>query len=115
MPSKYAPTGDEMDSSYGAPVTAPGEGAAPAAETKPSVDEQNKMDDTALVPTKILSPEGEPLNEGDEIVVQVVSIHGEDAIIKYAPKKGGTEEPSDEGKTTPGNEESEIAALDTKE
>lgn len=112
MPSKYAPSGDEMDSeTYGAPVTAPEK----PAETKPSTDEQNAMDDTALVPTKVLSPEGDSLKEGDEIVVEVVSVHGDQAIVKYAPKKGGeTEEPQTEGETKPGNEEAELSALDEK-
>ena len=110
---KYTPSADEMDESYSAPVTAPGKGAEPSAEAKPSVDEENQMSDTAMVPTKILSPAGEALQEGEEITVQVVSIHGDEAIIKYAPKKGGTEEPS-EGET-PGNEDAELAALDTKE
>jgi hypothetical protein len=107
---------DMMDSSYGkeAPVTAPGEGDEPAVDAKPSVDEQNQMDDSALVPTKVLSPDGEPIKEGDEIVVQVVSVHGDQAIVKYAPKKGGDEAPSGEGETTSnyGNEDAEIAALD---
>ena len=50
------------------------------------------MCDTALVSTKILSPEGEPVKEGDEIMVKVVSVHGDQAIIKYAPKEEGGEE-----------------------
>lgn len=110
---KYTPGDDEMDETYqGAPVTAPESGAE--TESEPSVDEENQMDDTALVPVKVLSPEGEPVNEGDEIVLQVVSVHGDEAIVKYAPKKGGAEEPSDEGETTPGNEDAELAALDEK-
>ena len=108
---------DTMDSdTYGAaPVTPPKEDAMPEGEEKPSVDQEEAMEETAMVPTKILSPEGEPLKEGEEIVVQVVSIHGQDAIIKYAPKKkeGGEEGPM-EGSTKPGDEESELAALDEK-
>ena len=103
-----------MDSSYGggAPVTAPGEEAAPAAAgDKGSVDQQNAMSDTALVPTKVLSPEGKPLNPGDEIVLRVVRVHGEDAEVEYAPKEG-KEGPSGEGETSPDNTEAEIAALD---
>ena len=95
---------------YGAPVTAPGEDAAPAAEDKISVDQENAMSDTALVPTKVLSPEGEPVNPGDEIVLRVVRVHGEDAEVEYAPKKGA-QEPSGEGQTED-NTEAEIAALD---
>lgn len=114
MPSKYAPQGDELDSSYGAPVTAPAEGAAPAAEDK-SVDQENQMATTALVPNKVLSPDGEPIEEGAEIVLRVVRNHGTESEVEYAPKKGSEEGPSDEGETTTGNEEAEIAALDTKE
>lgn len=102
-----------MDSSYGggAPVTAPGEEAAPAAAgDKGSVDQQNAMSDTALVPTKVLSPEGKPLNPGDEIVLRVVRVHGEDAEVEYATKEEGPEA----GETSPDNTEAEIAALDEK-
>lgn len=112
MAKPYAPSGDEMDSTYsGAPDAAPDTAAA---GEKQSVDEQNAMSSTALVPNKILSPEGEPLKEGDEIVVRVVKNHGEESEIEYAPKKGGDEEGPTEDETTPGNEEAEIASLDQK-
>lgn len=100
---KYTPRGDEMDDSYSAPVTDPE--AKP--EREPSVDEENQMDDTALVPIKVLSPGGEPVNEGDEVVLQVVSVHGDEAIVKYAPKKGG--ETTAPETTTP---EEDFAAMD---
>lgn len=80
-----------MDESYTAPVTPPGEGEeAPPAE-KESVDKENAEAQTALVSNKILSPEGEPLKEGDEIVVKVVKNYGDESEIMYAPKKEGAE------------------------
>lgn len=112
MAKAYTPGGDEMDAEYGgAPVTKPDTAAAGEQQT---VDEQNAASNTALVPNKILSPEGEPLKEGDEIVVRVVKNHGEESEIEYAPKKGGDESGPTEGETQPGNEEAEITALDQK-
>lgn len=109
MPN-YTPSDEEMDDTYSAPVTKPG-----STEAKPSVDDENAMSNTAVVSNKILSPNGEPLKEGEEIVVRIVKNYGDESEIEYAPKEGGgTEEPSDEGETTPGNEEAEIAALDEK-
>lgn len=108
---RYTPSDEEMDDTYAgsAPVTKPTEAE------KPSVDEENTESSTALVPNKILSPDGEPLKEGEEIVVRVVRNHGDQSEIEYAPKEGATEEPSEtEGEMTPGNEEAEIAALDEK-
>lgn len=100
---KYTPSEDELDSSYSstpAPVTPPAE--------KESVDDENAAAETAVVSNKILSPEGEPLREGDEIVVRVVKNYGDESEIEYAPKGGGetTEEPS-----TP---EQDFAAMDTE-
>lgn len=61
-----------------------------------SVDQEEKesMMHTALVPVRVLqdSPD-EEVKEGDEIVVKVMKVHGEEAEIQYAPKKkeGGGE------------------------
>ena len=87
----------ERDTYGSAPVTAPGKDDMPAegegaASDTPSVDEENQMSDTSLVSTKMLSPEGEPVKEGDEIMVKVVSVHGDQAIIKCVPKEEGGEE-----------------------
>lgn len=74
-----------MDSMYGsqdqAPVKAPLES-----------DHEDEGEATAVIDNKVLSPEGEPLKEGDEIVVQVVKNYGDESEIKYAPKKGGESE-----------------------
>ena len=93
---RYTPSDDDMDAeSYGAPsatVTPPEEGETPPAE-KESVDKEEREagEETALVSNKILSPEGEPLKEGDEIVVKVVKNYGDESEIMYAPKKEGDE------------------------
>lgn len=83
-----------MDESYGSktgPVTPP-ETKEPG-EEKPSVDHENEEagESTALISNKILSPEGEPIKEGDEIVLQVVKNYGDESEVKYAPHKTGEE------------------------
>lgn len=99
---KYTPSDDELDESYGSKPA-----AVNPPEEKPSVDEENASADTALVSNKILSPEGEPLKEGDEIVVRVVKNYGDESEIEYAPKKGGEDETTET--TTP---EQDFAAMD---
>jgi hypothetical protein len=109
MPNKYAPTGDEMDSSYAADnpdaLKPPGEG-----KDKPSVDEENATAQTALISNKILSPEGEPIKEGDEIVVQVVKNYGDESEVKYAPHKEGESETAPETS----NVADDFAMMDTE-
>jgi hypothetical protein len=82
-----------MDSSlYGEDAPAPD---APESEDKPqdgkpdSVDEQEAMDPTSLVDLKVLTGKHGAPKEGDEIVVKVVKIHGDQAEIEYAPEKEG--------------------------
>lgn len=79
-------------------------------EPPESVDEFNEEegDSTAVISNKILSPEGEPLKKGDEIVVRVVQNYGDESLIEYAPKKGGDEEEYKEPMST---EEQELTAL----
>lgn len=103
---KYEPSDEEMET-YGAsaPATSPDESESDA--EKQSVDEEESGADTAVISNKILSPDGEPLKEGDEIVVQVVKNYGDESEIKYAPKKEGDyseEEPMSQ-------EASELAAM----
>lgn len=96
---------EAMDSSYAnAPVKPP---EKPAEDE--SVDQEAGEEQTALISNKILSPDGEPIKEGDEIVVQVVKNYGDESEVKYAPKKEGSETGS-----TPSTDE-EIAALDKGE
>ena len=65
-----------------------------------SVDDEEKedMEPQEVVSTKVLTGKHGPPKEGDEIVVKVVSIHGDQAVIKYAPEKpeGSKEEEAGE-------------------
>lgn len=57
-----------------------------------SVDEQEAMDPEALVSMKVLTGKHGPPKVGDEIVVKVTAIHGDQASIQYAPEKPEGEE-----------------------
>lgn len=74
-----------MDSMYGSENKAP---------VKPPTnsEEEDMGGATAVIDNKVLSPDGEPLKEGDEIVVQIVKNFGDECEVKYAPKKGGESE-----------------------
>lgn len=98
-----------MDESYAAPVKKP----AP----DQTVDSENAENETAVVSNKILSPYGEPLKEGDEIVVRVVKNYGDECEIEYAPHKEGEEEEEPAPTEDSMNEQTskEIGALDTGE
>lgn len=99
---KYSMSDDDMESTYGSsPPSGDSEGQ--------SVDEANESAgaSTAIVSNKLLSPDGEPLKEGDEVVVQIVKNYGDESEIKYAPKKGG-EETEEEPMST---EAQELTAL----
>lgn len=106
MPA-YTPSDEDMDSSYGggAAVEAPPDTGSEAAE---SVDEENAGAATAIVSNKILSPDGEPLKEGDEIVVRVVKNYGDESEIEYAPKSGAEDTETEEPESV---EAGELAAL----
>lgn len=98
-----------MDSAYSsAPVAPPKESSKPE-----SVDEETAEEQTTVIPNKILSPDGEPLKEGDEVVLVVVKNYGEESEVKYAPKKGGESETGmmEEPMAQAGKE---LAALDTE-
>lgn len=95
----------EMDSLY------EGEAGGGQGQKSESVDQEREEDmaNTALVDNKVLAPDGEPLKAGDEIVVQVVKVYGDQSEIKYGPKKGGAAGPG------PGEEDTdrEIESLDS--
>lgn len=97
----------DEDSLYGS------ESVSDKHEASESVDQEEAEGVTAVVPNKLLSPEGEPLKEGDEIVVRVVKNYGDETEIEYAPKKGGGEEAETE---TPKADDygSELEAMDKK-
>ncbi len=102
---QYESGDDDMGDAYGAetPVTPPKEQAE-------SVDEENAGEDTAIIPNKILSPDGDPIKSGDEIVLQVVENFGDESSVKYAPKKGSESEMS-ESEEPESVEAGELAAL----
>lgn len=106
-----------MDESYSSGGSAGGGDttnmpAEKPAEEKPSVDEQNAGEQTAVVSNKILSPKGQSLKEGDEVVLVVVKNYGDESEVKYAPAKGGGGgEPSEPGSDDDMGVGSELAAL----
>lgn len=68
-------------------------------ESPKSVDDKEKedMDAQSVVDLKVLTGKHGPPEVGDEIVVKVVSIHGDQAVIKYAPEKPEGDEEEHEG------------------
>ena len=89
---------DDMDQLYAGEQQ---DEAAPAAGKGESVDEEKgeQMGKTGIVPIAMLQgPKGEPVKVGDEIVVKVTAVEGDQAIIAYAPEKpgGDTETPEEE-------------------
>lgn len=107
---------DEMEGMYpsseaSAETPAPeGEEAEGGEETPESIDQEEAEGDTAMIDNKVLAPEGEPLKEGDEIVLVVVKNYGNESEIRYAPKKSGKEvQPS--GSMAEAN--SELDSMDT--
>lgn len=105
---QYKPSYDDMDSSYGdSPAM-----ETPHDESKESVDHEESMGTTAIVPNKVLSPEGETISEGDEIVVRIVKNYGDESEIEYAPKK---EQESSEYESEPMSAtRQDMEALDTE-
>lgn len=106
---RYQPSDDELDDSYGRGPMGPPADRGDGGEE--SVDREEAMAKTAIISNQILSPEGEPLKAGDEIVVRVVKNYGDESEIEYAPKSGAADEGGDETALTPGNEEAELTAL----
>lgn len=99
-----------MDESYGtAPVTPPDE--SESSEQPESMDEETDTATTTIVPNKILSPEGEPLKTGDEIVVRVVKNYGDESEIEYAPKEGASDT-TEESSATESTPEEDFSAMD---
>jgi len=66
--------------------------AAPEEETA-SVDaeEEEASGKTAVIDNKVLSPDGEPLKEGDRIILQVVKTFGDESEVRYAKAEAGEE------------------------
>ena len=90
-----------------APETPPKEGETDSQTTD---EETASTENTALVPNKVLmAPGGEMPKEGDEIVLQVVKVYGDEAEVRYAPAKKTS---PDEGPMS--GAEGEIDAMDEK-
>ena len=112
MPTKYQASPEEA-SLYDAPE-------APGAKKETmddgmhqeggNVDQQIQEENahSAVVPNAVLmGPDGKPPKEGDEIVVKVIKLYGEnEAEIAYAPKA------KPEAAGMPHSSDSEIEALD---
>ncbi len=63
-------------------------------EQKPegkTVDEEGKEQPSALIPKSLLA--GKEFNPGDELVLKIKAIHGDEVEVEYAaePEKGGSE------------------------
>ena len=107
-PPGAAPGGAPPPADPNAPPKAGEEG--PPREPETTDEETAESENTAILPNKVLmSPGGEMPKEGDEIVLQVVRVYGDEAEVRYAPKK---EPGPDEG---PMSSDGEIDALDKPE
>lgn len=81
MKTMPAETDDGMDELYAGDQKAP-----------ESVDQEEaeQMETTATVPMKLLmGKHTDPLKVGDEVVVKVTGIHGDEAMIAYSETKPG--------------------------
>lgn len=74
-----------------------------------SVDEQEQMNPESLVDLKVLTGKHGPPKEGDEVVVKVVKIHGDQATIAYAPEK-----PDEESKESETESDSDMEKLNSE-
>lgn len=80
-----AETDDGMDSLYSQDMEKSG-----APHESVDQEEAEAMQDTAVVPMKLLmGKHTEPLKVGDEVVVKVKDIHGDEASIVYSETKPG--------------------------
>ena len=92
MPAKYTPSAEE-DELYG--VRPPGDAAPPAAkapgedrEPETTDEEINESQQSAIIDNKVLTgPDGKPPKAGDEIIVKVVKVYGNESEIVYGPPK----------------------------
>ena len=60
-------------------------------EAPESIDAEEAEGSTAIVDKKVLSPDGKPLKEGDEVSLTVVKCYGEECEVRYSKKKSGSE------------------------
>ncbi len=98
---------EEMDSLYGE------EGGK--GEQKESVDqeEQEQMQQTGMLPLKVLQgKDGEPVKEGDEVVVKVLKVHDTQAEVAYSTTSPGEIGKEGESKGADGGEDDYGKELD---
>lgn len=71
---------------------ASGENEPAASKDTETVDQEEAQNDaTALVPMKILQGKHpDPVKEGDEVVLKVVAVHGDEAEVAYSETKPGS-------------------------
>lgn len=97
---KYNMTGDDMmDTATSSMYGGSSESAEESESPKESVDQENQEATTAIIANKVLSPDGEAINPGDEIVVRVVKNYGDESEVEYAPKKEGQYDEKEEPET----------------
>lgn len=80
---------DDMDSLYQGGDSDEG---SPQEEKGETVDQENEeqMSKTAVVPLSVLmGKHTEPLKEGDEVVLKVKAIHGDEAEVEYSETPPG--------------------------
>ena len=103
-------SGDEMDSMYQG-----SEGKPDAEEGNESIDQEEaeEMSEKAIIPMKVaMGKHTEPVHEGDEIVLKVTGVHGDQVEVQYSETPPGD---IGEGEGAPGEEMSaddEIDGLD---
>ena len=88
MPMKPMMDDPETDSLYASGE--PG-GGKPKEGSDETIDQEEAENDaTAIVPMKILQGKHpEPVKEGDEVVLKIVAVHGDEAEVAYSETKAG--------------------------
>lgn len=81
--------------------------ARPKDRTPAGPEEEDEADGapTAVVSLDVLKgPDGEAPKEGEEIVVRVVKVYGDEAEVEYAPKHDGESEDEEDTQPKPRRE-----------
>lgn len=55
-------------------------------------DAENSVEESALIPKSLLA--GKEFKPGEEIVLEIVKMHGDEVEVRYAKEKGGDSEMS---------------------
>jgi len=117
---KYSPETEEMDSLYESAQETP-ETPEPEMESEmgpemepeeepETIDQEEQESESAVVSNKVLSPGGEPLKEGDKIILTVVKNYGDESEVKYATESSASSvKPPGDGMA---GAEAELEAMD---